>query len=67
MGYGPEARPVEPPFNHRIALPWYDFAAGEWFYPWGLGTTSYKLFVICRRHRPCAGLLGADDPHESRP
>ena len=20
--------------------------AGEWFYPWGLGTTSYKLFVI---------------------
>ena len=46
MTYGPEARPVEPPFNHRIALPWYDFAAGEWFYPWGLGTTSYKLFVI---------------------
>ncbi len=46
MTYGPEARPVEPPFNHRIALPWYDFQAGEWFYPWGLGTTSYKLFVI---------------------
>ncbi len=46
MTYGPEARPVEPPFNHRIALPWYDFSAGEWFYPWGLGTTSYKLFVI---------------------
>lgn len=46
MGYGPEARPVEPPFNHRIALPWYDFQAGEWFFPWGLGTTSYKLFVI---------------------
>lgn len=46
MGYGPEARPVEPPFSDRIALPWYDFQAGEWFYPWGFGTTSYKLFVI---------------------
>ncbi len=46
MTYGPEARPVEPPFNHRIAIPWYDFAAGEWFYPWGLSITSYKLFVI---------------------
>ena len=23
--YGPEARPVEPPFNHRIALPWFEF------------------------------------------
>ncbi|THH37022.1 branched-chain amino acid ABC transporter permease [Aliishimia ponticola] len=46
MWFGPEARPVEPPFNHRIALPWYDWAAGEWFYPWGLSTTSYKLFVI---------------------
>jgi len=46
MTYGPEARPVEPPFNHRIALPWYDFAKAEWFYPWGLSVTSYKLFVI---------------------
>ncbi len=46
MTYGPEARPVEPPFNHRIALPWYDFAGGEWFYPWGLSVTSYKLFVV---------------------
>ncbi|RZW00708.1 MAG: branched-chain amino acid ABC transporter permease [Rhodobacteraceae bacterium] len=46
MTYGPEARAVEPPFNHRIAIPWYDGTAGEWFYPWGLSTTSYKLFVI---------------------
>ena len=46
MTFGPEARPVAPPFNHRIALPWFDFAKGEWFYPWGLSTTSYKLFVI---------------------
>ena len=46
MTYGPEARAVEPPFNHRIAIPWYDARAGEWFYPWGLSVTSYKLFVI---------------------
>ena len=25
MTYGPEARPVEPPFSHRIALPWFEF------------------------------------------
>ena len=46
MTYGPEARAVEPPFNTRIAIPWYDWTAGEWFYPWGLSVTSYKLFVI---------------------
>ncbi|MEM0944707.1 MAG: branched-chain amino acid ABC transporter permease [Pseudomonadota bacterium] len=44
MGYGPEARPVEPPFNTRIALPWLE--GGEIVYPWGFGTTTYKLFVI---------------------
>ena len=48
MTYGPEARPVEPPFNHRIALPWFEFGENgfEFYYPWGLSTTSYKLFVI---------------------
>ena len=48
MTYGPEARPVEPPFNSRIALPWFEFGENgfEMFYPWGLSTTSYKLFVI---------------------
>ena len=46
MTYGPEARAVEPPFNTRIAIPWYDAAAGDWFYPCGLAVTSYKLFVI---------------------
>ena len=44
MTYGPEARPVEPPFNSRIALPWIE--GGEVVYPWGFGTTTYKLFVI---------------------
>lgn len=48
MSYGPEARPVEPPFNERIAIPWFEFGENgfELYYPWGLSTTSYKLFVI---------------------
>lgn len=44
MTYGPEARPVAPPFNTRIALPWLE--EGAVIYPWGFGTTTYKLFVI---------------------
>src|SRR5690606_19974948 len=32
--YGPEARPVEAPFNFRIQLPWFGYSA-------------YKLSVIC--------------------
>ncbi|MEB8389136.1 branched-chain amino acid ABC transporter permease [Rhodobacteraceae bacterium KMM 6894] len=48
MGYGPEARPVEPPFNTRLALPWFEFKDGAlaMYWPWGLSTTSYKLAVI---------------------
>ena len=48
MTYGPEARPVEAPFNQRIALPWIERAEGGWhfYYPWGLSTTTYKLAVI---------------------
>ena len=48
MTYGPDARPVEPPFNQRIALPWVEFADGrpQLYWPWGLGTTTYKLAVI---------------------
>ncbi|MDU8943284.1 branched-chain amino acid ABC transporter permease [Ovoidimarina sediminis] len=48
MTYGPDARPVEPPFNARIALPWLEFADGrpQVYWPWGLGTTTYKLAVI---------------------
>ena len=48
MTYGPEARPVEPPFSTRIALPWIERTAEGWqfYYPWGLSTTSYKLAVI---------------------
>lgn len=48
MSFGPEARPVEPPFNSRIALPWFEFGENglEFYYPWGLSITTYKLFVI---------------------
>ncbi|MEM8751799.1 MAG: branched-chain amino acid ABC transporter permease [Pseudomonadota bacterium] len=48
MTFGPDARPVEPPFNERIALPWFEFGENglEFYYPWGFSTTSYKLFVI---------------------
>ena len=48
MTYGPDARPVEPPFNDRIALYWPEWgeAGLEWVSPWGFGTTSYKLFVV---------------------
>ncbi|MGD9865726.1 MAG: branched-chain amino acid ABC transporter permease [Pseudodonghicola sp.] len=48
MTYGPEARPVEPPFNTRLALPWFEWGEGglQLYWPWGLSTTSYKLAVI---------------------
>ncbi|MGR3322294.1 MAG: branched-chain amino acid ABC transporter permease [Pseudooceanicola sp.] len=48
MTYGADARPVEPPFNSRIALPWLEWGENgpALYYPWGLSTTSYKLFVI---------------------
>jgi branched-chain amino acid transport system permease protein len=48
MSYGPEARPVVAPFNTRLAIPWFEFADGglRIYWPWGLSTTSYKLFVI---------------------
>lgn len=48
MTYGPEARPVQAPFNQRLALPWPEWVDGGFTlgWPWGFGTTSYKLFVI---------------------
>jgi len=48
IGFGPNARPVEPPFSHRIALPWFEWGENglAMYYPWGLSTTSYKLFII---------------------
>lgn len=48
MGYGPDARPVAAPFNTRLSIPWLERGAEGWqmIWPWGLGTTSYKLAVI---------------------
>ncbi len=48
MGFGPDARPVEAPFNERIALPWFEFGESGFAmtWPWGFSTTSYKLAVI---------------------
>ncbi len=48
MTYGPDARPVEAPFNARLALPWVAWTGTglRLYWPWGLSTTSYKLAVI---------------------
>jgi len=48
MTYGADARPVEPPFNTRLALPWFEIGENGFqiYWPWGLSITSYKLFVI---------------------
>mgnify|MGYP005680357043 CR=1 FL=1 len=48
MTYGPDARPVEAPFNHRLSIPFVEWTEGGFalYWPWGLGTTSYKLAVI---------------------
>ena len=48
MTYGPEARPVEAPFNQRLAIPWFEWGEEgfEFYFPWGLSTTTYKLAVI---------------------
>lgn len=48
MTFGPDARPVEAPFNQRLAIPWFEFGENgfEMFWPWGLSITTYKLFII---------------------
>ena len=48
MTFGPDARPVIPPFNQRIALPWLEWGAEgiAVIWPWGFGTTTYRLAVI---------------------
>jgi branched-chain amino acid transport system permease protein len=48
MTYGPHARPVAAPFNARIALPWPELTPDGIVlgWPWGFGTTTYKLAVI---------------------
>ena len=58
MTYGPEARPVAPPFNQRIAIPWLAWGAEgpEIYFPWGLATTTYKMAVIGAAAAVLAGL-----------
>jgi branched-chain amino acid transport system permease protein len=58
MTYGPEARPVVAPFNARIALPWLERGTEGWavIWPWGFGTTTYKLAVIGAAMAMVAGL-----------
>ena len=48
MTFGPDARPVAPPFNTRLALPFAEWGENglALYWPWGLSITSYKLFVI---------------------
>jgi branched-chain amino acid transport system permease protein len=58
MTYGPDARPVAPPFNARLALPWVEWTDGgpALTWPWGLSVTTYKLFVIGAALAVLAGL-----------
>ena len=58
MTFGPDARPVEPPFNERLALPWFEWGEQGFamYWPWGLSITSYKLFVIFAAMTILAGL-----------
>ncbi len=48
MGFGAVPRAVEPPFDHRIAIPWWEKVDGVWemYWPWGLSISTYKVFVI---------------------
>jgi len=48
MTYGPDARPVEAPFNNRLSIPLLEWTNDglALYWPWGLGTTSYKIAVI---------------------
>ncbi|TMV11505.1 branched-chain amino acid ABC transporter permease [Arenibacterium halophilum] len=58
MTYGPDARPVEPPFNARLAIPWVEWGENglQMYWPWGLSTTSYKLAVIAAAGVVLAGV-----------
>ncbi len=58
MTFGPEARPVPPPFNTRLSLPWFEWGEEGFalFWPWGLSITTYKLFVIAAAATVLVGL-----------
>ena len=52
--YGPEARPVEAPFNYRILLPWF-------------GYSGYKLSIIAASVAAARRDMVRADPHPDRP
>lgn len=58
MTFGPVPRPVAPPFDHRIAIPWFEKIDGTWqtYWPWGLSLSTYKIFVILAAIAIIAGL-----------
>ena len=58
MSFGPDARPVAPPFSLRFDLPWVERTVEGWqlYWPWGLSVTGYKLFVIAAAAVALAGL-----------
>ena len=63
--YGPEARPVEPPFNSRIALPWVEWGENglACIYPWGFEHDDLQAVRDRRRcGNPC-GLLAVPVAH----
>ena len=69
MTYGPEARPVEAPFNTRLSLPWFEFGENgfEMIWPWGLSITTYKLFVIFAAISVLIALWLVLTSHQDRP
>lgn len=68
MTFGPDARPVEAPFNHRLALPWIENGESglQMFWPWGLSITSYKL-CYCGCSRRIDGSLGTNHTDQNWP
>jgi branched-chain amino acid transport system permease protein len=53
--YGPEARPVEAPFTHRIALPWFGYSAYKLAVIAGAAALILATWFMLRRAR--LGLL----------
>lgn len=58
MTYGPDAHPVQPPFSQRLSIPWVELSSEglSLFWPWGLGTTTYKIFIVLAAAAILAGL-----------
>ena len=53
--YGPEARPVAPPFSYRILLPWFGYSGYKLFVVAASAAILLACFVVLTRSR--AGLV----------